>query len=92
MEQLLKKNQNVLGDVYNDNDFNLAGGMDIDKEFASFAQEEKEAYSAPLNSKEVTKMENSSKSLLEEITSGLKTYGKDKFWRQKPFFVQHNGF
>jgi hypothetical protein len=37
-------------------------------------------------------MTAASMTLLDEITSGLKTYGKEKFWRKKPFFVQHNGF
>ena len=59
---------------------------------AQFANEEKDALSTPLNNAEIQRMENSSKTLLDEITSGLKTYGKDRFWRQKPFFVQHNGF
>lgn len=73
-------------------DFNVAGGNDIDKEMAIFAQEEKDALQTPLNNAEVKKMTAASMTLLDEITSGLKTYGKEKFWRKKPFFVQHNGF
>lgn len=76
----------------NDNDFNMAGGADFDKEMSVFAQEEKDAFSSPLDKTEVKKMEDSSKGLLEEITSGLQTYGKDKFWRKNPFFAKHNGF
>lgn len=66
--------------------------MDIDKEFASMAAEENDAFNTPLNSKEMRKMEAEGKGLLAEITSGLQTYGKDKFWRKKTFFAQHNGF
>ena len=54
--------------------------------------EEKDAYQKPLNNVEVKKLEDSSKTLLDEITSGLKSYGKEKFWRKKKFFVDHNGF
>jgi len=82
----------LIGDPYSDNDFSLSGINDMDKEMAIFAQEEKDALRTPLNTAEIHRMESSSKTLLDEITSGLKTYGKDKFWRQKPFFVQHNGF
>jgi len=37
-------------------------------------------------------MESEGKGLLAEITSGLNTYGKEKFWRKKEFFSSHNGF
>lgn len=70
----------------------MASGTDIDKEMAIFAQEEKDALNTPLNTAEIHRMEDTSKTLLDEITSGLSSYGKDKFWRQKNFFVQHNGF
>jgi|DEB0MinimDraft_12_1074336.scaffolds.fasta_scaffold98981_1 hypothetical protein len=56
------------------------------------AAEENDAFNTPLNSKEMVRMENEGKGLLSEITSGLKTYGKEKFWRKKNFFAQHNGF
>lgn len=81
-----------MGDPYNDKDFNLAGGSEIDKEMAVFANEEKDALNTPLNNAEIKRLETNSKSLLDEITSGLKSYGKDRFWRNKAFFVQHNGF
>ena len=74
-----------------DNDFNSAGGAEFDKEMAVFATEEKEALSTPLDRQEVQKMESNSKTLLEEITSGLNSYGQDKFWRKKPFFKKHLG-
>ena len=48
--------------------------------------EENDAFNTPLNSKEMRKMETQGRNLLQEITSGLKTYGKDKFWRKKNFF------
>jgi hypothetical protein len=53
----------------------------IDNEMATMVSEENDAYQAPLNAVEVQKLEESSKTLLDEITSGLKTYGKNKFWR-----------
>ena len=65
---------------------------DIDKEFASMAAEEKDAFMTPLNKKELRKMETSSKSLMSEITTGLDSYGKGKFWRNKKFFRDHIGF
>ena len=50
---------------------NSAGNMDIDEEMASMQDEERDAFLAPLNTKEVHKMEVSGMSLLDEITSGL---------------------
>jgi hypothetical protein len=49
----------------------MVGTSDIDKEMAIFAQEEKDALQTPLNNAEIKKMESNSKSLLDEITSGL---------------------
>lgn len=92
IEEQIIGQTSLTGDPYNDSDFSMVGTSDIDKEMAIFAQEEKDALQTPLNNAEIKKMESNSKSLLDEITSGLQTYGKDKFWRNKKFFVQHNGF
>jgi outer membrane biosynthesis protein TonB len=80
------------GDSYYDIDLKSMKLGDIDKEFASMAAEEKDAFTTPLNKKELKKMEASSKSLMGEITTGLDSYGKNKFWRNKKFFREHIGF
>merc|ERR1712167_34965 len=80
------------GDPYYDVDLKSVKLGDIDKEFASMAAEEKDAFMSPLNKKELRKMEVSSKSLMSEITTGLESYGKNKFWRNKKFFRDHIGF
>lgn len=41
----------------------------------SYAAEEKKAFSTPLSSSEMKNMEKNGKSLMEEITSGMKEYG-----------------
>ena len=80
------------GDPYYDVDLKSVKLGDIDKEFSSMAAEEKDAFMTPLNKKELRKMETSSKSLMGEITTGLESYGKNKFWRNKKFFRDHIGF
>jgi len=85
-------NSDTSSDPYYDVDFKSVKLGDIDKEFASMAEEEKDAFMTPLNKKELRKMESTSKSLMGEITTGLDTYGKNKFWRQKKFFRDHIGF
>jgi hypothetical protein len=74
------------GDPYSDIELNAANAIEVDKELASMQAEENDAFNTPLNSKEMRKMETQGRNLLQEITSGLKTYGKDKFWRKKNFF------
>jgi hypothetical protein len=68
----------------NSDEFNI--GMN------DYQSEEKKAFSTPLSAQEMTKMESSGKNLLKDITSGMKEYGKDQFWRKNPFFKKHNGF
>jgi hypothetical protein len=79
-------------DPYYDVDFKAVKLGDIDREFATMAEEEKDAFMTPLNKKELRKMEASSKNLMGEITTGLDSYGKNKFWRSKKFFRDHIGF
>jgi len=80
-------------DPFNDSDFKMLGAVDnIDKEMGMVLAEEKAGSEVPLNLVEVKKLEQNGKTLLDEITSGLKSYGKEKFWRKKKFFVDHNGF
>jgi len=81
-------------DPYFDNELKKsAGGLDsIDREMNMMLAEEKQAIQTPLNTVEVEKLESGSKTLLDEITSGLGSYGKNKFWRSKKFFTDKNGF
>ena len=72
-----------------DADFN---DSELKESMNTFAEEEKKAFSTPLSASEMTKMEKSGKSLMKEITSGMKEYGAKQFWRENPFFKKHNGF
>lgn len=59
-------------DPFSDVEMNSAASFEnVDKELATMNAEEKDAFATPLNSKEMHKMEESGKSLLQEITSGL---------------------
>ena len=51
-----------------------------------YQKEEKKAFSTPLSAQEMSKMESTGKNLLKDITSGMKEYGKEQFWRKNPFF------
>ena len=65
-----------LFDPFNDKEFATMGGVDnIDKEMSIMLAEEKDAFQKPLNNVEVKKLEDNGKTLLDEITSGLKSYG-----------------
>ena len=76
-------------DPYMDVDFNTD---ELKESMNSYAVEEKKAFSTPLSSSEMQKMEQNGKSLMQEITSGMKEYGATQFWRENPFFKKHNGF
>ena len=72
-----------------DADFNTP---ELKESMNTFAAEEKKAFATPLSSSEMEKMEKNGKSLMQEITSGMKEYGAHQFWRENPFFRKHNGF
>ena len=42
-----------------------------------YQAEERKAFQTPLSQEEMKKMETNGQSLLKEITSGMKAYGKD---------------
>lgn len=78
------------GDIYFDKEFK---SEELQDAMNSYQEEENVAFKEPLRASDMEKMEQSGKSLYQEITSGMSNpVGRGQFWKDKEFFRKHNGY
>lgn len=83
-----KKKKKSKGDPYSSSELAEDSKM-FDEDMANFNKQEKSELKSSINAGELEEIQKNGKNLFSEITSGMKDYGKNQFWRKKKFFQEH---